>query len=43
MDVLHEEWSEYYLDRKAMILAAGKSIEFVIGQKAFVSPLDWPR
>ena len=31
MNALHEEWSKYYLDRKAMGLAAGKSIEFVVG------------
>ena len=31
MNALHEEWKEYYLDRKAMIVAAGKSIEYVVG------------
>ena len=31
MNALHEEWQEYYLDRKAMIIAAGKTIEYVVG------------
>ena len=31
MNALHEEWQEYYMDRKAMIVAAGKSIEYVVG------------
>ena len=31
MNALHEEWQEYYLDRKAMIVAAGKTIEYVVG------------
>ena len=28
---LHDEWAEYYLDRKAMITAQGKTIEFSVG------------
>ena len=31
LGALHDEWAEYYLDRKAMISAAGKTIEFAVG------------